>query len=246
MKITILTAFPEMFDGFISTSIIKKAILKNLVAFELVDVRTYTSNKHQRIDDTPFGGGAGMVMFYQPIADAIKAHKTSESMVILLTPVGHTFKQEIAHKLKMKQDLILVCGHYEGYDERILKLVDHCISIGDYVLTGGELAAMVVSDGVIRLLDGVITGESLHEESFENGLLEYPQYTKPSEIDGYEVPEVLLSGHHENIRKWRLKQSIKKTCYYRNDLLADRQLSNEEEEIMKELMREELDFSDEL
>ena len=246
MRITILTAFPEMFEGFTTTSIIKKAVLQEFVTIELVDVRTYTLNKHQRIDDTPYGGGAGMVMFYQPIADAIKDLRTKDSTVVLLTPTGHLFSQSIAHKLKIKEHLILVCGHYEGYDERIIKHVDHCLSIGDYVLTGGELAAMVVSDAVIRLIDGVIAKDSLEEESFEDGLLEYPQYTNPPSIDDLEVPEVLLSGHHENIRKWRLKESLRKTISYRSDLLADRELNEEEETLLKEILTEELDFSDDI
>ena len=246
MRITILTAFPEMFEGFTTTSIIKKAVLQEFVTIELVDVRTYTLNKHQRIDDTPYGGGAGMVMFYQPIADAIKDLRTKDSTVVLLTPTGHLFSQSIAHKLKIKEHLILVCGHYEGYDERVIKHVDHCLSIGDYVLTGGELAAMVVSDAVIRLIDGVIAKDSLEEESFEDGLLEYPQYTNPPSIDDLEVPEVLLSGHHENIRKWRLKESLRKTISYRSDLLADRELNEEEETLLKEILTEELDFSDDI
>ena len=246
MKITILSAFPEMFEGFTTTSIIKKAVLQEFVSIELVDVRSYTQNKHLRIDDTPYGGGAGMVMFYQPLADAIREYRTENSTVILLTPTGHLFSQNIAHKLKVKEHLILVCGHYEGYDERILQHVDHCLSIGDYVLTGGELAAMVVSDAVIRLIDGVIAKDSLEEESFEDGLLEYPQYTNPPMIDDLEVPEVLLSGHHENIRKWRLKESLRKTISYRSDLLADRELNKEEEELLKEILTEKLDFSDDI
>ena len=243
MRITILTAFPDMFKGFLETSIIKKAILRELVAVDLVDIRRYSTNKHQRIDDYSYGGGAGMVMFYQPIAAAIKEYRNADSKVVLLTPVGYTFHQRIAHELKDNKHLILICGHYEGYDERILDLVDCCLSLGDYVLTGGELAAMVVSDAVIRLLDGVITEGSLAEESFENGLLEYPQYTNPPEIDGLKVPEVLLSGHHENIRKWRLKESLKKTLHYRSDLLEGRTLNQEEESMLKEILSEKLDFS---
>lgn len=246
MRITILTAFPEMFVGFINTSIIKKAILKEYVSIETVDIRDFTENKNQRIDDYPFGGGAGMVLFYQPVASAIAAYRTAESVVILLTPAGHCFKQNQAHKLALKKHLILVCGHYEGYDERILEHVDHCLSIGDYILTGGELAAMVVSDAVVRLVDGVIAHDSLNEESFADGLLEYPQYTKPVEVDNLQVPEVLLSGHHEKIRQWRLKESLRKTLQYRSDLLLNRTLSSEEEKLLREILTEKLDFSDEL
>lgn len=229
MKITILTLFPEQFEGFINTSIIKKARLKELVTIDIIDIRNYTLDKHNRVDDYPFGGGAGLVMKCQPIMDAIKAHRNDNSHVIYMGPAGETFKQSKAKQLAVDYEhLILLCGHYEGIDERILSVVDETISIGDYILTGGELAAMVVSDAVIRLQEGVITAESTHEESFENHLLEYPQYTFPREYEGMAVPGVLLSGHHENIRKYRLKEALRKTKQIRPDLLEQKQLTKEE------------------
>jgi len=241
MKISILTLFPEMYEGFLNTSIIKKARLKELVDFEIVDIRAFTLDKHKRVDDAPFGGGQGMVMFPQPIVDALRSVRSSESHVILMTPAATTFDQVKARELVDYQHLILICAHYEGYDERILNYVDEVLSIGDYVLTGGELASMVISDAVTRLVKGVITEDSNRYESFENGLLEYPQYTRPVEYDGQIVPEVLLSGHHENIRKYRLKESLRKTLRYRNDLLAKLEANKEIQEILNELINESAD-----
>lgn len=236
MKISILTLFPNMFDGFIETSIIKKAILKEKVEVELIDMREFTQDKHNRVDDYPYGGGAGLVMLVQPVVDAIKSVRTKDSLVVMMTPQGRTFNQNIAYDLASDiEHLVLVCGHYEGFDERIRDYVDLEVSIGDYVLTGGELAAMVISDAVIRLIDGVITKESHEDDSFSNGLLEYPQYTKPRVFEGKEVPEVLLSGHHENIRKFRLEKSLEKTYKYRQDLLKGRVLTKEELEILTKL-----------
>lgn len=223
-----------MFDGFINTSIIKKGILKEHVSVEIVDMRQYTEDKHNRVDDYPFGGGAGLVLMCQPVVDAILDIKEENSWVVLMTPQGTPFSQPIAnHYAKSYDHLILVCGHYEGFDERIRDYADAEISIGDYVLTGGELAAMVVSDAIIRLVDGVITKESHEDDSFSDGLLEYAHYTRPREFDGKEVPEVLLSGHHENIRKFRLKSSLEKTLKHRPDLLEKRTLSTEESEMLE-------------
>ena len=204
MRITVMTLFPEFFDSFQTTSIIKKALEKKRVEFECVDYRNYTLDKHNHVDDTPCGGGVGMLLMVQPIVDCLKAIKTENSHVVLMCPQGKTFKQEIARKYVSTYDhIILICGHYEGYDERIRDYVDEEISIGDFVLTGGEVAALTISDALIRLMDGVITEQSHLDDSFENGLLEYPQYTRPIEYDGKRVPEVLLSGHHANINKWR-------------------------------------------
>lgn len=225
MKISILSIFPEMFEGFINTSIIKKAVLQDFVEIEVVDFRPYTLDKHNRVDDSPYGGGAGLVLLYEPVIRALNAIRTEDSYIIMMTPAAPVYKQMKAKELAKKEHIILICGHYEGYDERILSHVDEVISIGDYILTGGELGAMIVSDSIIRLLPGVISEDSILEESFENGLLEYPQYTKPQEIDGLSVPEVLVSGHHENIRQYRHDQSLIKTYTHRPDLLEHYNLS---------------------
>lgn len=238
MKITILTLFPEMFNGFLDTSIIKKARLKELVDYQIVDIRAFTKDKHKRVDDYPFGGGQGMVMFCQPIVDALKTVRTEKSHIILMTPAASTFNQEKARSLLKFKHLIIICAHYEGYDERILNYVDEVISIGDYILTGGELAAMVVADATTRLVDGVIAQDSHLNESFEEGLLEYPQYTRPTEFQGYKVPAVLLSGHHEQIRLYRLKESLRKTYQYRKDLLARKALDKESEKLLAEIIFE--------
>ncbi|MDR1794369.1 MAG: tRNA (guanosine(37)-N1)-methyltransferase TrmD [Erysipelotrichaceae bacterium] len=239
MKITILSIFPEMFAGFLDTSIIKKARLKGLVEYELVDIRSFSKDKHNRVDDYSFGGGAGMVFLYQPVVDALAFVKTPKSHVIMMAPAGYLFKQKRARELKEYEHLILICGHYEGFDERILQHVDEVLCIGDYVLTGGELAAMVVADAVTRLVDGVIAEDSPQEESFENGLLEYPQYTRPDTIDGFTVPEVLLSGHHEKIAQWRRKESLRKTWKYRPELLEKIDLDKKDRQYLEEIVLEE-------
>ena len=238
MKITILTLFPEFFDSFQATSIIKRALDRQLVEFETVDFRQYTLDKHNHVDDTPCGGGQGMLLSCQPIVDCIKAVKTEGSLVVMMSPQGKTFTQKVAHEFANVNHLILLCGHYEGFDERIRDYVDMEISLGDFVLTGGEGAAMVISDAVIRLLNGVILEESHADDSFENGLLEYPQYTRPVEYDGKRVPDVLLSGHHANIREWRLKQSLIRTMEKRPDLLENRVFTKEEEKLMQEIKAE--------
>lgn len=238
MKITILTLFPEMFEGFLNTSIIARAIQDKKVEVECVDFRLYTKDKHNRVDDTPCGGGAGMILQCQPIVDCLKEVRTPNSKVIMMTPTGRTFKQIVAREYATCEHLILLCGHYEGFDHRILNYVDEELSIGDYVLTGGELAAMAVSDAVIRLINGVIRTQSNEDDSFENGLLEYPQYTRPIEYDGQSVPEVLLSGHHENIRKWRLRKSLETTLEKRPDLLKSRELTKEEAKMLSEIREE--------
>ena len=238
MKITILTIFPEMFEGFLNTSIIKKARLKNIVEINVADFRQYTLDKHNRVDEYPFGGGQGMVLMCQPLLDCLNDVRSENSHVILMNPSGQTFNQEKAHQLLDYDDIVIICGHYEGYDARISDYVDEEISIGDYILTGGELGAMVVTDAVTRLVDGVISADSTKDETFENGLLEYPQYTKPVEYDGKKVPDVLLSGHHENIRKYRLYESLKKTYVYRKDLLENREFTDEERKMLEKIKEE--------
>ena len=219
MRISILTLFPGMFDGFINESIIKRAIGKGKVSIDIVNIRDFSKLNNNQVDDTPYGGGAGMVMMCEPVVDAINSVKTDDSKVILMTPAGIPFKQGVAVDLSKEKHLIIVCGHYEGIDERILNYIDMEISIGDYVLTGGELASMVVSDAVIRLLDGVIRQESYENESFSDNLLDYPVYTKPPVYDGHAVPEVLMNGNHKLINEWRRNAQIEKTKERRPDLL---------------------------
>lgn len=235
-KITILTLFPEYFDSFRSTSIIKRALEKKQAEFECINFRDYTLDKHHNVDDTPCGGGQGMLLSVQPIADCIRAMRGDSSFVIMMTPQGERFTQTMARRLVIEQEhIILLCGHYEGFDERIRQYVDMEVSLGDFVLTGGEGAALVMSDALIRLLDGVIQEDSHLDDSFENGLLEYPQYTRPIEYEGMRVPDVLLSGHHVNIKKWRLKQSLMKTMEKRPDLLEGRTYTKDELLCMKEI-----------
>lgn len=222
MKIDILTIFPGMFEGFLHESIIKRAIEKGLVQIETHDIRAYSKDPHRRVDDYGFGGGKGMVLMPQPIFDAVEDLKKDSSKVILMTPQGKPYKQSIAYDLSKEKHLILICGHYEGFDERIRSLADLEISIGDYVLTGGELASMVITDSVIRLIDGVIEKESHLQDSFNNNLLDYPVYTRPEDFRGMKVPEVLLSGHHANIKRFREEESLKRTRDRRPDLLEKR------------------------
>jgi tRNA (guanine37-N1)-methyltransferase len=227
MKFKVLTLFSDIINCFKEHSIIKRGIASDKISIDVIDYREYTVNKHHKVDDTPYGGGNGMVLMVQPIYDALQDVKTSDSKVILLCPTGKPFKQEDANKLAQEKELIFVCGHYEGYDERIRSYVDYEYSIGDYVLTSGEIAAMVMIDGIARLVDDVIEKESHLNDSFQNGLLEYPQYTKPRSFDNQEVPEVLLNGHHKLIDEYRLKESIKKTAKYRPDLLLNDDFSDE-------------------
>ena len=220
MKIDILTLFPNMFDGFLSESIIKRAIEKNKVEINVIDFRKYSKDPHHKVDDTPYGGGAGMVLTCQPIFDAVKDLRKDNTKVVIMTPSGTSYKQEVAYELaKEESHLIIICGHYEGFDERIMSLADYELSIGDYVLTGGEVPAMVVCDSIIRLLDGVINEESHENDSFNNNLLDYPTYTKPAEYEGLKVPEVLISGDHKKIAEFRREAAIEKTKKVRPDLL---------------------------
>ena len=225
MQFHILTLFPEMVENGLQTSILGRAIQKGLIVIHAVNIRDYTQDKHNKVDDYPYGGGAGMLMQAQPVYDAWKAvAKPAEGKkpvrVLFMSPQGKTFSQEMAKELAQEEELIFLCGHYEGIDERVLEeIVTDYVSIGDYVLTGGELPAMVMIDSISRLVPGVLhNDDSAGDESFENGLLEYPQYTRPPVFLDKEVPEVLLSGHHENIRKWRHEQSVKRTKERRPDL----------------------------
>lgn len=222
MKIDILTLFPSMYEGFLNESIIKRAREANIVEIHVHNIRDYSTDPHKKVDDYGFGGGAGMVLMPQPIFDAVEALKTEDSRVILMTPQGAVYNQEKAYKMAEYKHLIIVCGHYEGFDERIRTLVDEEISIGDYVLTCGEIPSMVIVDSAVRLLDGVIMEESHLNESFNDSLLDYPVYTKPVDFRGMLVPDVLLSGHHANIAAWRHEEQIKRTQQRRPDLLEKR------------------------
>ena len=241
MKISILTLFPEFFDGFLTNSIIKRAIAKELVAIEVINIRDFTKDKYGRVDSAPVGGGAGLIMKCQPVIDCLKSVKTKNSHVILLSPRGKTYNQAKARYFCANYEhLIIICGHYEGTDERINKYVDELVSIGDYILTGGEIGAEIISDSVIRLLDGVIAPESIVDESFENGLLEYPQYSEPFDYEGDLIPDILYSGNHQAIEKWRRKQSLKLTKKYRPDLLANFPLSKQDKKLLEELESDEM------
>ena len=219
MKISILTLFPNMFDGFLNESIIKRAILKKIVEIEIINIRDYSKHNNKQVDDTPYGGGAGMVMMIDVLVECLNAIKKDYSKVYLMSPSGEVFKEKTAYSLTNERHIILICGHYEGVDERINYYIDGKFSIGDYVLTGGELPSMVISDAIIRLLDGVITKESIMTESFNNNLLDYPVYTKPASFDGHDVPEVLLSGNHKLIDEYRKNEQIRITKEVRPDLL---------------------------
>lgn len=219
MKIDILTLFPNMYQGIFDESIIKRAILEGKVEINIHNFRDYTTDPHNKVDDTPYGGGAGMVLTCQPIFDCVSSLRTEQSLVILMTPDGEVYKQKRAYELSKCEHLIIICGHYEGFDERIRSICDLELSIGDYVLTGGELASMVLVDSIVRLIPGVIEEESHRNDSFSNNLLDYPTYTKPREYKGMCVPDVLLSGNHKKIAEYRLAESIKKTKERRPDLL---------------------------
>lgn len=239
MKITILTLFPEMFESYLSNSIIKRAISKGLVTFELVNIRDFTLDKNHRVDNYPTGGGAGLIMQCQPVLDSLKSVKKDNSKVLLTSPRGQPFTQQKAIDLSKEEHLIFICGHYEGIDERVNRHVDELISLGDFILTGGEVAVMTMSDAIVRLLKGAIRDESTNEESFNNGLLEYPQYTFPYEYEGDFIPDILFSGNHEAIAKWRLKESFKITKQYRPDLFNKYNFSKKELKLLKELETDE-------
>lgn len=223
MKFDVLTLFPEMFIP-LKESIIGKAVEDKKIELNLINIRDFSKDKHKKVDDTPYGGGAGMVMKADVVYDAYESVREEGAKVIFLSPQGKTLNQDKVRKLAKEKHLILLCGHYEGIDQRVIdEIVDEEISIGDYVLTGGELPAMVLIDSVSRYVDGVLSEESIKEESFTNNLLEYPQYTRPEIFHGIKVPEVLLSGHHENIKKWREEQSLKNTLQKRPNLLKGKE-----------------------
>lgn len=219
MKIDILTLFPHMFDGFLTESIMKRAIEKGKVEINIIDIRDYTPYKNNQVDDYQFGGGGGMIMMCEPVFNTVESIRTEDSHVILLTPRGKTYNEKKAYELKDKKHLIIICGHYEGFDERIYTLADELISIGDFILTGGELPSMMITDSVVRLIDGVITSTSLEFESFNDNLLDYPVYTKPRYFRGMEVPEVLVNGNHKLINEYRESERRRITKEYRDDLL---------------------------
>lgn len=238
MQFDVLTLFPEMFD-VLDESIIGRAKEKGLINVNLINIRDFSKDKHKKVDDTPYGGGAGMVIGPDVVYDAYKFVKDEKAKVIYMSPQGKKLDQKKVEELSKQEHLILLCGHYEGVDQRVLdKIVDEEISIGDYVLTGGELPAMVLIDSVSRYVEGVLKEDSTKEESFSQGLLEYPQYTRPEIFEGQQVPEVLLSGHHENIDKWRRKQSLKRTLNKRPDLLKKIELSDEDKKILEEIKNE--------
>lgn len=241
MKITILTLFPEMFDGFLNNSIIKRAISKGVVDFNIANIRDYTLDKNHRVDTPPVGGGAGLIMKCQPIVDAIRANSNESTFKLLTSPKGKTFNQKYAKELAKKDDILIVCGHYEGIDERVNNYIDELVSTGDYILTGGEIPSMAISDAVIRLLDGAITKDSLNEESFDQNLLEYPQYTEPYDFEGYKVPDILYSGNHEAIRKYRRKKSLEETMKYRNELIDYDNLNKEDQKLIRSIKENEVD-----
>lgn len=234
MKFNVLTLFPEMFSA-LDESIIGRGKEKGLIDINLINIRDFSKNKHKKVDDTPYGGGAGMVMEPTVVYDAYCSVKEPNAKVIYMSPQGKTLNQQMVQDLAKEENIILLCGHYEGIDQRVIdEIVDEEISIGDYVLTGGELPAMVLIDSVSRYVEGVLKEDSIQEESFTDGLLEYPQYTRPEVFLGKRVPEVLLSGHHENIKKWRRNQSIINTYLKRPDLLKEIELSDKEQKMLSE------------
>ena len=244
MKFDILTLFPEMFKGVFEESIIKRAINNgkveiNLINFILTNIRDFSKDKHKKVDDTPYGGGAGMVIKPDVVYSAYKSIATKNARVIYMSPQGKTLNQSKVEELSKQEHLIILCGHYEGIDQRVLDtIVDEEISIGDYVLTGGEIPAMVLIDTVSRYVDGVLSENSKDEESFSNGLLEYPQYTRPEVFRDKKVPDILISGHHENISKWRKEQSLKNTFKKRPELLENIELTEKEKIYIEDLKRE--------
>ena len=228
MKFKVLTLFPGMYDGFLTESIIKRAIDEKLVDITIHNIRDYTEDKHHQVDDTPYGGGNGMLLMCEPIFKAIEDLKKKNTKVIMMSPDGIKYNQSRAYELSKEKDLIILCGHYEGFDERISSIVDEKISIGDYVLTGGELPSMVLMDSITRLIPGVIKEESHINDSFNDNLLDYPQYTKPREYKGMKVPDVLLSGNHKKIDEWRKEEALKKTKKERPDLSEKKEIKRKQ------------------
>ena len=235
MKFDVLTLFPEMFET-VKQSILGRAEENKLIEVNLINIRDFSENKHKKVDDTPYGGGAGMVMQADVIYNAYKSIKKTNAKVIYMSPQGQVLNQKKVEELSKEEHLIILCGHYEGVDQRVLdKIVDEEISIGNYVLTGGELPAMVLIDSVSRYVEGVLSDDSTSEESFSQGILEYPQYTRPETFEGVKVPEILQSGHHENINKWRRYQALKNTYYKRPELLENVELSEQDKKYLDEI-----------
>ncbi len=227
MKFTILTLFPEIVESFFKSSIMEKAVEKGLIQYELVNIRDFATDRHRTCDDSPYGGGAGMVLKAEPLAEALDSVGAKSKRTVFPTPSGVKYTQEIAETLAHEEEIVLICGRYEGIDQRIIDhYVDDEVCIGDYVISSGEIASLVVIDSIYRLCDGVITRESLEEESFQGALLEYPHYTRPEVFRGEKVPDVLLSGHHAKIEEWRLKKRVEKTKMNRPDLLVSNKLSD--------------------
>ena len=242
MNFKIFSLFPEMFEGPLTASLIGKAVQNDKLSIDIINFREFANNKYMHVDDTPYGGGVGMLLQAEPIVSALRAHIEPDSgtPIILVSPQGKTFTQEDANRLAKCDTVAFVCGHYEGFDERIRDYVTDEYSIGDYVLTGGELPTMVMIDSIARLLPGVIKEQaSFEDDSFYNGLLEYPQYTKPRVFEGKEVPEVLLSGHHKNIARWQKKEALRRTYLRRPDLLEKYEFSKEDRKLMDEVLEEE-------
>lgn len=219
MIIKILTIAPEEFATFLKTPLIERNSKSGLLDIQIIDMRDYVKGSFRKIDDSPYGGGPGMILRCEPVVNALKANRSGKSHVVIMDPIGRIFDQQKAHDLATKEELIFICGHYEGFDARIYDYGDEIISIGDYILRGGELPSMIVCEALMRLVDGSMKKESIIDESFENGILEYPRYTRPSEFDGRKVPEVLLSGDEKKIREWRKSEALKMTARYRPDLL---------------------------
>lgn len=239
MVFTILTLFPDFFISPFQTSILKRAIKNKKIQINIINIRDFAEGKHKVADDTPYGGGRGMVMKPEPVIKAIQQIKTPQAWTILLTPQGRKFDQLVAQELSQKPHLIFVCGHYEGIDERVKYFIEDEISLGDFILTGGEPAALCIVDAVARLVPGVVgKPQSVEEESFTIGLLEYPQYTRPSTYAGHKVPEILLSGHHQRIAQWRRRQALLRTLLLRPDLLSQADLTKEDKEFLKEVCQQ--------
>ena len=239
MDIKIFSLFPEMFQGPLTSSLIGKAVEKGILKFDIINFRDYATNKFKHVDDTPYGGGVGMLLQPQPIVDALRDNIPQDQNipVILVSPQGKVFTQAEANRLAQYDALAFICGHYEGFDERIRDYVDIQMSLGDFVLTGGESACMVMCDCILRILPGVIRQDSSDDDSFSNGLLEYPQYTRPEIYDGKRVPDVLLSGHHANIKKYRHEESLKRTAMYRPDLLENLNLNKEDQKVVDSVLK---------
>lgn len=237
MKIKILTIFPDFYSEFLKSSIIGRAISKGIVEIEIVNIRNYSLDKNHRVDDHPIGGGAGLIMRLEPLLDCLKANTTSKTYKILMGPKGHTYNQDDAKRLAGKEEICLICGHYEGIDSRFNDYVDEELSIGDFILTGGEIPAMAITDSIVRLLKGAIADDSTVEESFNGGILEYPQYTYPKEYEDKKIPDVLFCGNHQIINEYHRKEALKETLIHRPDLLKKMTYDEKDYEYLEEIKK---------